>query len=157
VDLERLIRQTRRAGLLIDTNILLLYLIGQFDRQLIGAWKRIEKYTHDDYLLVQLLIDSFDRLVTTPHILAEIGNLAPPKYLERFVSDLDLFDEIFVFAKELASGGDVSQLGLTDAAIARCAQDRILILSDDFRLTQRLEKRGQNVLNLNHLRGHLLG
>lgn len=155
MDLGWLIQKTRRAGLLVDTNLLLLYLMGRSDRRSIGA-KRLEKYTIDDFMAVELLIDSFDRLVTTPHILAEVGNLAPEKYLTRFVSDLGLFDEVFELATDIATGGDVSPLGLTDAAIARCARDGILILSDDFPLTQRLEKRGQYVLNINHLRGNLL-
>ncbi|MBV9493689.1 MAG: hypothetical protein JOZ54_05555 [Acidobacteria bacterium] len=154
--LDQLIAKTRRAGLLIDANILLLQVLGRFKPQLIGSSTRLEKYTRVDLDLVNRLVRRFDRLVTTPHILTEVSDLAPDEYWSAFVNDLMVFDETFVPARELVLGGDIQRLGLADAAIARCAQEGVLVLTDDLPLSQRLAKRRHHVLNLNHLRTYLL-
>lgn len=153
---SELIAKTRRAGLLIDTNILLLHLIGRFAPARIGSWKRIEQFTVEDFRLLSALIGRFERLITTPHILTEVGNFAPAAYLSTFARDLIVFDEVFVPSADLASTGDVAGLGLTDAAIARCAREGVLIVTEDFEMSQRLLRRGQYVLNFNHLRTYLI-
>jgi len=54
--LEGLIRKHRSAGVVTDTNLLLVLLIGLCDRKMIEKFKRTQKYTAKDFdLLLQLL------------------------------------------------------------------------------------------------------
>ena len=67
---------TRSRTLLLDTNLLLLLFIGGKDTLLIPKSKNLSEYTEDDYdLLAEIVNSSFDRLVTTPHIMTEVSNL----------------------------------------------------------------------------------
>jgi len=51
--------------LLVDTNLLLLGVVGNFDYRLIGR-KRLEAFTVQDLNLLNLLVSRAKRLITTP-------------------------------------------------------------------------------------------
>ncbi len=72
--MEELIYKYSNKGLLIDTNILLLYFVGSFDRQHIEKFKRTSQFTIKDFDYLVILLDRFDTLVTTPNILTEVNN-----------------------------------------------------------------------------------
>jgi hypothetical protein len=74
-EIQRLVVRYARKGILIDTNILLLYFLGSFDQDLIPSFKRTVQFTVEDYNTLLLLLQMFDRLVTTPNILTEVSNL----------------------------------------------------------------------------------
>ncbi len=46
---NEMVRAHRETGLLIDTNILLMLVVGSYDRSRIGTFKRTEQYTEDDF------------------------------------------------------------------------------------------------------------
>jgi len=53
------------TGLLIDTNLLVLFIVGTVNRNRIGNFKRTSKYSKDDYdLLVRVLERSAGPLYT---------------------------------------------------------------------------------------------
>ena len=85
-----LINQHRSKGVLVDTNLLVLYLIGQVNRKRILSFKRTQTYTLDDFDLLARLIAWFGKLVTTPHILTQASDLADLKGKE-FVDVRRLF------------------------------------------------------------------
>lgn len=61
---------------LIDTNLLLLFVIGSVDNgHFIGASKRLDAFSYDDYRLLNEYIGKFDNFATTPYILTEVSNL----------------------------------------------------------------------------------
>ncbi len=62
----QVLRQKR--GLLLDSNILTVYLVGLYDVKRIPEFKRTKGfYTTDDFYLLQKFVTLFDnRLVTTP-------------------------------------------------------------------------------------------
>ena len=55
---------------------LLVFLTGASDPRLFGRFKRVSSYTIKDYELLVRLLRSFTVLLTTPHILTEVSNLA---------------------------------------------------------------------------------
>lgn len=67
----------KSKALLLDTNLLLLYLVGGKDPQLIDGARRLNAYTEEDFDLLYEFIESngFLQLVSTPHILTEVSNL----------------------------------------------------------------------------------
>ncbi len=73
---EEIIGSYRNKGILIDTNLLLLYFIGKYNKSLIQYFKRTQKYVIEDYELSTSVIKFFTRIITTPNILTEVSNLS---------------------------------------------------------------------------------
>src|SRR5688572_366905 len=64
-------------GVVIDTNLLLLLLIGLYDITQIEKHKRIKKYSKSDYDKLLILIRHFsDKIFTTTNIVTEVCNLS---------------------------------------------------------------------------------
>lgn len=65
----------RRNGLLVDTNLLVLFTVGLVNRNRIKTHKRTSKYNEDDYDLLVRALGKIQPLYTVPHVLAEVSNL----------------------------------------------------------------------------------
>jgi rRNA-processing protein FCF1 len=150
---------TTPTDVLLDANLLLFLAVGQFDPNLIGR-KRLDIYTTSDFELLKALIDGYQGNRTTPHVLAEVSNLADqcvPRSRHRefrsFLADLvKLLDEKWVPAEEICATEEFSQLGLADAAITRLADEQTVVFSVDAELCNVLWGRGVNAENFNHHR-----
>ena len=125
---DRLVQKHRKNGLLIDTNLLLLFFIGSFNRQLISTFKRTHQFTEDDYVLLVDLMLRFGRLITTPNILTEVSNLSNqlPENVKRgyfkvFEQRLSALTEIYVETSETVKDPALWWLGVTDAGILHVA------------------------------------
>ena len=153
------LQRYRQAGILVDTNILLLLFIGAFDRDLIQRFKRTRQFTVEDYATLISILGRFDKIATTPHILTEVSNLsgqlaepARSEYFKKFSSDITLLEEENVASRDVATMQEFVRFGLTDTGIIRLARGRYLVLTDDFRLSQYLQSVGVDVVNFNHIR-----
>jgi hypothetical protein len=73
-----LISLYRRKGLLVDSNLLLLYFVGAYDPERISTFKGTYSrgFSEDDFNLLFRLIALFEKIVTTPNILTEVSNLS---------------------------------------------------------------------------------
>ena len=65
----------QQGGVLLDTNVLVLYLIELAEIGAYRSFKRTKQFTPDHLEALALAIKFSKRLVTTPHILAEAWNL----------------------------------------------------------------------------------
>src|SRR5690242_21168586 len=72
----RLARKYKDKGVLLDTNLLLLFVIGSYRRDIISEFKRTAQYTLADFELVVKILKFFRTKLTTPNILTEVDNLA---------------------------------------------------------------------------------
>lgn len=159
-DVRRLVLRYQSAGLLVDTNILLLYFVGSFDKSWIERFKRTrDRYTAKDFDLFERFRKRFDRIVTTPHILSEVSNLSrgfgepvKTKYFEHFAARIGLLAEEHVASAEAARLNHFPKLGLTDSGIMHLVKDKYLVLTDDLMLYSFLGCEGIDSLNFNHLR-----
>lgn len=149
----------RGSGVLIDTNLLLMYFVGAHDPKEIGRFKRTMQFTSDDHDLLVGFIKHFRRVVTTPHIITEVSNLAGQLgdrsrtgVFETLSAGIGLFDERHTPASDLAEDPAFPRFGITDTAVLREAKGRFLVLTDDFRLSQYLRSEGVDVFNFHHLR-----
>ena len=149
----------RFTGLLIDTNLLLLYAIGLHRTSLIERHKRTRQYTVDDFELVRGVAGDFPRIVTTSHILAELCNLAiphdvsHPPYFKTLLDVILAAHELYVEKDAVVQSDAFPRLGFTDAAIIEIAKrERYLVLTDDFALHGYLVGLQRYAINLNHLR-----
>lgn len=160
---DLLIERFAGRGLLIDTNLLLLYVVGQFDQNILlkGSFDRLAAYSLEDYQLLSGLISLFATCVTTPHVLTEVSNwigyLSNDQEIEclaGFPKSLTSFTELKTDSFELSEEPHFRFIGLTDTALASFAND-YLIVTDDARFVFHLNKLEREALNINHLRQEL--
>lgn len=161
---DHLIGKYRTKGMLIDSNLALLYLVGGHDLRLVGDGKynKLSNYEADDYHLLVRLKSAFRKSVTTPHVLTEVSNLAcdlpeqtKSACLKKFHAVFAEVDELHVASMEAASWQDFHFLGLTDSALALVSR-QYLIVTDDARLVKKLNEADLEALNFNHLRMYRL-
>ena len=150
-----------KTGLVIDTNLLLLYLMGVYDPKKISQFKRTQQFIEEDFRLLVKFIDLFDKakVVVTPHILTETTNLAPNYTFPILQTILESLQENMVESLKIINSDTTcfNKFGLSDTAIQHLAQQNYLILTDDFPLYHYLATKGHSVINFNHIRsGYLL-
>ena len=156
--LANLIGKHQRNGLLVDTNLLLLLIVGLYDRRRVASFKRTSAYTLDDFQRIGWLVKQFTQLWTTPNILTEVDNLGrqlPTREWKNFSTSLK---ELCLKMKEENVSSSIvvacptfDRLGLTDSATLSLKQS-FLIISDDFPLYQEALRQGYDAINFNHLR-----
>ncbi len=118
----------------LDANLLLLFVVGTADRRLVRKHKRLSAYdeTHFDGLID--LLSGFDEVVVTPHSLAEFWNLMGER---KRPGDLDhdtihacalsmvaSVVEIHRPATDLITWNEIAWLGLSDVAQIAAARER---------------------------------
>jgi len=145
--------------LLVDTNLLVLYLVGLLGSESLAAHKRTTSYTLEDFFLLGDILASKTRLVTTPHILSEVSNLSrqvrePLRSQIATVLQgmLQVVDERYVESSGAATNPCFHRLGLTDAAIVDLCGAGVLLLTDDLDLYLEVGRAGGQAFNFNHLR-----
>jgi hypothetical protein len=160
---ELLFEKYKHKGVLIDTNLLVLLVVGSYNSARIFSFKRTLQYTLDDFALLLKIMAFFERRITTPNILTEVDNLARqlPEREHEFVagaiSQLLLnFLEVYCPSLDAVRHHSYLKLGLTDCVTLACASE-ILVVTDDFSLSNRISSAGLDVLNLNHIRDFDLG
>jgi rRNA-processing protein FCF1 len=157
----KLIQKYRNVGVLLDTNILLLYFVGSVDPKMIATFKRTHNkgFTETDFYTLVSLLKQFKKAITTPNILTEVSNFLGQlpdhlyqDYFEWFANAISTLDEHYLTSSELAHTYEFGQFGLTDSGIIQLAKDKFLIITEDFRLSQYSQKIGIDTLNFNHIR-----
>lgn len=153
-----------RAGLLIDTNLLVLFVVGSVNRDRIESFKRTRQYSKADYQLLLQVLDAFKPLYTLAHIMAEVSNLTdltgPERLKARHVlkETLTILREPEMPSVRAAQSAPYESLGLVDAAIAALAREyKCAVLTDDLDLYLALSREGMAVLNFTHLRERFWG
>lgn len=157
--LRQLIQKHRASGLVVDTNLLLVYFIGLQDKALVPKFKRTQAFIPDDFEILRAFLAQFARIVTVPGILTEVNSLAnslqeqnKPSFFLVFKEQITLLEEEYTPSKQVAGHVYFAKCGLTDAAILTIATRGLMVLTDDFRLTEYLRHLNIDHLNFNHIR-----
>jgi hypothetical protein len=158
------IRQARRV--LLDTNLLLLYLVGSCAPDWILRHKRTASYRIDEFKLLCAILSWVRILVVTPNIMTETSNLArqigDPERRSEIMKRLAMIsqhsDERYVESANLAAAfpRQFLRLGVTDAGIIDLCKQGFVVLTDDLSLYLEVERLGGNAVNFQHLREPLL-
>ena len=145
------------GSLLIDSNLLLLLLVGSFDIRLLARFKRTNTFSSDDFRLLRDFVRP-NRIHTTPHVLTEVANLANSlpagvrrPFLGYFEEAGSTFVENFVPFVELSASASFPLFGITDAAVCEGASGAI-VLTEDARLRSYVLARGLRAIGPNDLR-----
>lgn len=155
----------KKKGLIVDTNILLLYIVGKFNTEYIKKFRRTEIYNANVFSVISWLISFFDkRIYISPQIISELSNLSPEaskknnKDIEMVVEYFKVFKEIltkvffekYIHKDEILSFPYLYKYGVTDLSIYKLAKDNnYLVVTDDFKLSNYLKK--NNVTSINML------
>jgi hypothetical protein len=143
----------------VDSNLLLLLFIGEFQRDLIAKFKRLNSFTPTDYDTLKAVLGQLGKIVTTPNILTEVSNLSgelrdqiKSAYYGTFAQTLTVLSETYIRSIDVAQTPIFRALGITDAGIALIAREGLLVLTEDLTLCQYLLGNGIDALNFNHVR-----
>jgi len=142
----------------LDSNLLLLHWCSSFDPSLIRTFKRLNAFELDDLYVLAETLAVLGELQTTPHVLTEVSNLANslPSWRKSAWSvhisgGISLIPEFYESSSQIMADSGSSEFGLTDAALARLAVNRV-ILTIDWRLASMLNSRGLAGINFKQLR-----
>jgi len=157
--IEQRIIEYRTDGVLVDANLLLLYVVGAYDPNWIERFKHTGAFTEDDFELLDRLLGQFQTIATTPPVLTEVSNFLGhlPKGPRRDCTELfrrliPELDETHRASEELCEHRYFRQFRLTDTGIAEISEDTYLVVTDDLPLYHALANDEQAVINFNHLR-----
>jgi hypothetical protein len=157
---SQLFKHYKRKGILIDTNILLLWCVGTVNRGRISKFNRTENFLPEDYDTILEVLEYFNKTVTTPNILTEVNSLVNQigepersQCLQILGQGLTKLDEFYIESATVGRADNFQKLGLTDCGIIEVSRDKYLVLTDDFKLANYLQKIGIDTLNFNNLRG----
>jgi rRNA-processing protein FCF1 len=158
-EIQALFAKYRNKGILIDTNIFLLYLVGSVNRERISKFKRTMQFEAEDYDILLQIVSNFTEVITTPNILTEVNSLANQlgepersKCCQLFAILITQVREEYLNSNDVAQQVFFAKFGLTDSGIMQLAKDKYLVLTDDFKLSLFLLARGIDTINFNHLR-----
>ncbi|MFN3167290.1 MAG: hypothetical protein ACE37H_09535 [Phycisphaeraceae bacterium] len=145
---------------LMDTNLLVLLIVGRSDPSWILSFKRTKVYTPDEYDRLESLLRQASGLVSTPNILTETSNLLNAAtgghrliLFQTMAELIEGLDEVYVQSRTAASNVIFPDFGLTDMAILDATREtESIALTDDSRLAGQLAIQDLDVINFNHLR-----
>ena len=147
------------TGFFIDTNLLLLLIVGSVDRGLITKHKRLRRFTAENYGVLVNLIERVDRVFVTPNTLTETSNLLaqhkdPQRsdFFDRLRFIIEVSKEVVVASADASRNNVFKRLGLTDAALLEVATAETPLVTVDLELYLAAVEKGQDTaVNFTHL------
>lgn len=148
-------------ALILDSNLLVLFIIGLADRSLVEKHKRTSAYTRDDFDLLSKKIKDAAELILTPNTLTEASNLvlkgdgphgAKIAKALRDITKWARAREKIVPSAQAVETVEFPRLGLADSVQLELNGDASYLLTADLGLYLAAQKRGQEAVNFNHIR-----
>ena len=147
-------------GYFVDTNLLLLLVVGSVSRNAIARHGRVREFTPDDYDTLLDLIAPVDRVLVTPNTLTETSNLLGQhrepersRFFEHLRFIIEETEEIVVTSVNACRNDDFTRLGLTDAALLEVATEDTPVITVDLDLyLAAVSSNPASAINFTHLR-----
>jgi hypothetical protein len=146
---------------ILDSNLLLLLVVGLASRDYIKKHKRLSSFIDEDFTLLVNMLNQYSGIIVTPNTLTETSNLvghaADPvrgnvyRVFHKLV-DAPGYEECFVATKEAIARTEFVRLGLTDATLLCLAAESYTLLTADFDLYWAAVNCGLKSENFNHYR-----
>jgi len=153
------INNYKKDRLIVDSNLVILLLIGNFDRNKILKFKRTNMFVAEDYDLLVSIIRKFSEIIVTPNIFTEVCNLCNKynaendyklyAYLTQIVNN---FNESYIATKSITNLDTFGKLGVSDSTIFELCSRGGLLITDDFPLYNYLNSKKYPAINFHHLR-----
>jgi hypothetical protein len=146
-------------SVLIDTNLLLLLIVGLYNKDLISVHKRTKEFVPEDFDLLVESIDGYKILWVTSHCLAEVSNLIMQTNEKQAKELMAYFSDFVAKAKEshipkeiIFKNGISTRLGVADTGLIIKSKRVSCVFTVDFDLYIEILNRGHKVVNFNNLR-----
>lgn len=152
------------TAVVVDTNLLLLLIVGSTDRSYIRIHKNLSQFSEEDFILLGQAISLYSDIVLLPHIMAEVSSLARQiknparaQIQSKLAELVESVGEVPVPSVAGVRRAEFNMLGLTDGAILHlCTLDqngiKFALLTADNDLAVQAEMLDYEVLNFTHLR-----
>ena len=133
-------------SIILDTNLLILLVVGTTDLNLIAKHKNCNSYTIDDFEALRLYLEKTKaiRIIVTPNTLTETSNLLAQTNeldkkrvlhrLKTFTKNKMFFYEDFITSSQAMDRDEFEQLGLTDSVLLELSNSEALLLTADNKL-----------------------
>jgi hypothetical protein len=145
--------------IVLDTQLLVLLVVGIVSPGYIGKHKRLRAYDIANYSLLAARLAPPVEIIVTPNVLTEASNIAsqiadPARQLIRSALTrlFGVVTERYVQSEVAARRPEFLRLGLTDAALLTTTGDDEVLLTGDIDLYLAASYRGIKVENFNHSR-----
>jgi len=146
-------------GLIIDANLLVLFVVGATGRNLVARHKRLKAFSVDDFDLLCGLIESSPEVLVTPNALTEASNLlgyiaepARTRVFETFRTIILSTPEEYVQSSTACKLNEFIRLGLTDSGLIELGSGGRSLLTTDLDLYISALSHGISAINFHHLR-----
>ncbi len=145
----------------VDSNLLLLLVVGLTSRDYIVKHKRLQAFLPEDFDLLADELGAASKIVVTPNTLSETSNLidhigepARSRIYQVLRSLLwaPATSEILVSSAVAAERAELPLLGLTDCALLEICAGGVPLVTVDLQLYLAALRKGFKALNFNHLR-----
>lgn len=148
-----------RRGLLLDSNLAVLLVVGLTNEKYIGRHDCLAKYDRTDWLLLKELISESAGIIFTPHVITETSNLVR-QIKEPIKSELSIrFAKLISDSREVMLEGRIvvlreeyPRLGFTDAALLALNKGSIALLTADTALFHAALNAKLEAVNFNYVR-----
>ncbi len=127
--------------LVVDANLLLVFIIGTVDANLLGVAKRVKQYRPEDYNILYTYLSLFTEIIVLPNTVSEASNLLDHlsggrrQYCMEILAALALSgSEKYVPSRIASQQQEYSALGITDAAILCALEPGTYLLTSDWEL-----------------------
>ena len=164
-ELDTLLSNNMGRGCVLDTNLLGLHFVGTLDPLLLKD-SRVNNLPGEFFLILQRCLAILQGIFVTPNLLTELH-----QYLRKIKRSSTRSEEMAALRKahfahlvttavqeqyfsssSLVNEPEFQKVGLADASVISLAQEkRLLVLTTDSTLTQKLEQRGLDCVNFFHL------
>lgn len=169
-EIQNYVMQKQPAGLIVDTNILILLLVGTYDQNFIKDCEYFiqnrKNYTVEDFNLLQKIIASFKgKIIITPQVIAEISSLA-----NKIKGDKGLYYRVIV---EFLKSPNVSEryqridslwkldvkviceFKFTDLTMLQLSKlENIPILTDEYRFFEHSYSNNVTIIKFEHIKNY---
>ena len=156
---EYIVSKYGTSGILLDTNVLLLLLVGEQDVSIIPKFKRTKIYSTDDFASLKKYVNAFSAIVTTPNILTEVSNLADSmlddvrtRFFEGTQTRFLSLEEHYFPSRALTASKFYLRFGLSDSSVYELVKAKYPVVTDDLELYNALIHDQIDALNINHFR-----
>lgn len=148
-----------QASIVLDTNLLVLFVVGTASRAYIPRHKRLKAYAVADFELLLKILAPAPEVLLTPNTLTEtsnlVGNIAEPArthVYEVLKAVIRQGPEKYISSRLAAERPEFLRLGLTDAALLSPPFQEAALLTADLHLYLAAVACGRPAFNFNHFR-----
>lgn len=140
---------------LIDTNALVLLIVGIIDPRQIKTHKRLSIYEEEDFYKLWLVLDGLDQLVVLPNVWTEVDNLLNTfsrnlkgQYIFAVTETIKETTEKYIKTIKATEQYTFFDLGITDSLLLHYAKKCDLLITSDSKLSDYALSRGIKVYDL---------